>query len=79
VRLARRVGWPGGQIPELLRIVDRESGGNPHAKNPTSTASGLMQFLAEWWAGKWDPFCARANLRHGYLAWRKVGWQPWAL
>jgi hypothetical protein len=62
-----------------MYVIDRESGGNPSAKNPTSTASGLLQFLSDWWSGRWNPFNAALNLHHGYRAWREVGWQPWNL
>jgi hypothetical protein len=77
--LSRQVGWPWGCFPTLMMIIDRESGGNPLAKNPSSTASGLMQFLSSWWLGCWNPFDPRQNLSHGYRAWAQVGWQPWAL
>ena len=79
VWLSRRVDWPWTQVPQLMYVVDRESNGDPDAKNTVSSASGLLQFLSDWWAGKWDPFDPRANLRHGYLAWREVQWTPWAL
>ena len=78
--LSRRAGFTWGDVPHLMYVVRRESGGDPHAKNPASTASGLMQFLAFWWEGKWDPFDAYQNLRHGALAVHgSAGWQPWAL
>jgi hypothetical protein len=32
-----------------LRVMACESGGNPEAKNPSSSASGLFQFLASTW------------------------------
>lgn len=38
-------GPPGGWGP----IIDCESGGNPTAQNPSSTASGLFQFLDSTW------------------------------
>ena len=79
VRLARGTGWPWGQIPQLMFVIARESGGDPNAKNPTSTASGLLQFLSGWFAGRWNPFNPRVNLSHGYRAWREVGWAPWAI
>lgn len=62
-----------------MLVIHRESGGNPNAKNPVSTASGLMQFLSGWWAGKWDPFDPRQNLSHGWKAVRDGGWSPWSL
>ena len=79
VRLARRVGWRWAQFPALMFIVHRESGGDPRAQNPTSTASGLMQFLSSWWAGRWDPMDPRASLYHGRKAWQSNGFSPWAL
>lgn len=79
VRLARHVGWPWGQIPMLMYVIHRESGGNPAAKNPASTASGLLQFLSSWWYGKWNPFNAAENLHHGFHAWLNVRWQPWGM
>jgi hypothetical protein len=68
-----------------MYIINRESGGSPKAKNPSSTASGLLQFLAFHWDGSGDygwrfsPFDARQNLKHGYLLYRKCGWSPWAV
>ena len=66
-------------MPTLVFVIDRESGGDPAAQNPASTASGLLQFLASWWSGKWNPMDPRVNLAHGYRAWREVGWAPWAI
>ena len=54
------------EIERWLRVIDCESGGNPRAKNPTSTASGLLQHLTNYWperarragvpgASVWDP------------------------
>ena len=79
VWLARRVGWPKSAIDQLMHIIARESTGNPRAKNPVSTASGLLQFLSDWWYGKWNPFNPRSCLRHGYLAWKSLGFGPWAV
>lgn len=85
VRLSHRVGWSWGKMPRLMQIIDRESGGNPRAKNPASTASGLLQFLAFHWDGTGDygwqfnPFDARQNLRHGHLLYGHCGWTPWAI
>ena len=38
-----------GDVGWALRIIRCESGGNPQAKNPRSTASGLFQHLASLW------------------------------
>lgn len=79
VRLARRAGWQWPQLPTLMLVIHRESGGNPCARNPASTASGLLQFLASWWSSRWNPMDPKVTLAHGYRAWRDVGWAPWAL
>jgi hypothetical protein len=85
VWLARDVGWPKTCIPQLMYIITRESGGNPSAKNPTSTASGLLQFLAFHWNGTGDygwlfnPFDPRDNLRYGLKLYQKQGWTPWSI
>jgi hypothetical protein len=39
----------GANTDAALRVMDCESGGNPEAKNPSSSASGLFQFLASTW------------------------------
>ena len=46
--------WGGDEadVHRFLRIMQCESGGDPNAKNPTSSASGLMQQLARYWPGR---------------------------
>jgi muramidase (phage lysozyme) len=44
-------GWAGRQWDALNMLLTRESGFNPNAQNPTSTAYGLFQFLDGTWAG----------------------------
>ena len=39
----------GGQYYQLYRVISCESGWNPNAKNPKSTASGVAQFLDSTW------------------------------
>jgi hypothetical protein len=43
--------WGGGDddVDRFLRIMTCESAGLPDAKNPNSSASGLMQQLARYW------------------------------
>ena len=85
VWLARDVGWCKGDIPVLMCVISRESGGNPRAQNPTSTASGLLQFLAFHFDGsgdygwRFDPFNPRQSLYYGLQLFKKQGWAPWAL
>lgn len=41
----QRYGWGKGQWDDLDALVSQESGWNPKADNPTSSAYGLFQFL----------------------------------
>lgn len=85
VWLAHDVGWTRSTWGTLFMVICRESGGSPKAKNPSSTASGLLQFLAFHWDGtgdygwSFDPFDPRENLRYGHKLYEKQGWAPWAL
>jgi hypothetical protein len=81
-------GGDGDDVTRFLRIMECESGGNPLAKNPNSSASGLMQHLTRFWderaaaAGMpgGDVFDGRTNI---YVsAWLALaasggGWQHW--
>ena len=42
--------FPPERVDEAMRVMWCESGGNPEAKNPASTATGLFQFLDGTWA-----------------------------
>jgi hypothetical protein len=50
----------------LSCVIRHESGGNPHAENPTSTASGLFQFID----GTWRHYAQRVPQarRYGHAA-----------
>ncbi len=45
-----RSGECGGDLPPCC-VLARESGGDPRAENPVSTASGLWQFVDGTWGG----------------------------
>ncbi|MGX9297481.1 phage tail tip lysozyme [Tsukamurella paurometabola] len=45
----RQAGFTDEQWPAMVNIINRESGWNPKAKNPSSTAYGLGQFLDQTW------------------------------
>ncbi len=49
-QMAASVGWTGAQWSALYQLIMHESGFNPNAQNPTSTAYGLFQFLDSTWA-----------------------------
>jgi hypothetical protein len=78
VRLSRRVGWGWAQLPTLMYVVDRESGGSITATNPYSGTAGLLQIHPCHGLGDaaYDP---RANLAYGLKLFRGAGWSPWAL
>lgn len=42
-------GWDATQMPYLIDLWNRESGWNPAAQNPHSTAYGITQFLDTTW------------------------------
>lgn len=50
-QMAAERGWTGPQWEALHRLIMKESGYNPEAQNPTSTAFGIFQFLNKTWAG----------------------------
>lgn len=49
--------WNPGDLTRLMALFSCESGGNPRAKNPASSASGLGQFLNGTW-NRWAPRAA---------------------
>lgn len=42
--------FPAERVNEALSIIDCESGGDPDARNPRSSATGLFQFIDGTWA-----------------------------
>ena len=67
---------------QALWIASRESGCDPNAKNPYSSASGIFQLVSGWWAGKFNPFDPVANIAAAYSIWVNEGndfcpaWNP---
>lgn len=41
--------FPASEVERALCVMAGESGGNPWAKNPSSSAAGLFQFLKSTW------------------------------
>lgn len=81
--------FPDYEVDKAMRVMRCESGGNPNAKNRTSTAAGLFQFLESTWnrvsrythsptyrqAGPYDPVWATFNAA---WLWRHGGWGQWS-
>lgn len=65
--LVFRYPWPHSTACAVLAC---ESGGNPNARNPRSSATGLFQILN----GPLDP---EANVALAFRMWQQRGWQPW--
>ena len=74
----------GANTNRALAVMGCESGGNPNAKNPYSSASGLFQHLATYWpersaqaglagASIWSP---SANI--AVAAWLSDGGSDWS-
>jgi len=71
----RAVGFPESAIPHMLYIIQRESGGNPNAVNPTSGACGLTQLYPCYGGSAWlDPM---TNLRLAFQKYQASGFAPW--
>ena len=81
-------GGNSNDVDRFLRIMQCESGGDPLAKNPNSSASGLMQHLTQFWQERAefagvpgaDVFDGNSNI--WVSAWLALaapggGWQHW--
>ncbi len=73
-------------VNRALRVMQCESGGDPSAKNPTSTASGLFQHLGSLWGPRaekagWagaDVFDPHSNIAvAAWLVYEGGGWGHW--
>lgn len=83
--LLRYCGMPADQMWRAVKVMGRESHGDSWAKNKKSTASGLFQFLRDWWWNKktgkrkWNPFDPLQNVLHFVRAIKEPGgWSHWA-
>lgn len=74
----------GVDYRQMRYIAHRESGYQAGAKNPSSSASGLFQFLDTTWAGSWNPyrgvsvFSAKHNALAAAYAMHLGHWSWWA-
>jgi hypothetical protein len=79
--------FPAHAWDRMSRIIDRESGGNPRAQNPSSSAAGCAQLLRlhsprfDKLGYTWerDRYSAQANIRVAHDLWLAAGWSPWRL
>lgn len=75
------INFPPDEVDTALRVMACESGGNPKAKNPRSSASGLFQILGGWadhfgFPREWlfDP---EINVETARRVWDIQGWGAW--
>ena len=75
-----------GDVDRAVAVIECESHGNPNAKNPRSTASGLFQHLASLWSERavkagyagTDVFDPVANTAvAAWLVYEGGGWRHW--
>lgn len=76
--------FPASQVDNACRVMLCESNGNPSAKNPSSSASGLFQIMWRLWrpdyvrvTGVDTPFDPSANVRFAAWLHARSGWSPW--
>ena len=70
-------------VDRVLCLMSYESGGNPTAKNPNSSARGLMQVLASLWAPHFgltyeQLYVPEINLWAARQIYNSQGWWAWA-
>lgn len=74
--------FPANQVNTALCVMRGESGGNPNADNPRSTAVGLMQILASLWGPVYGVSHEQlknpdTNMRVARGVWDRQGWGAW--
>jgi hypothetical protein len=75
--------FPADQVAKGCQVIMCESGGNPTADNPSSSASGLWQFLDRTWGGHGGFVRAKdappsVQTEKAAMLWRSSGWRPWS-
>lgn len=81
--------FPEWAVGDALSVMSCESRGNPNAKNPTSSAAGLFQFIRSTWdwvapnvgAGSYDSgavYDPASNVAAAHWLWSSTGgWSHW--
>jgi hypothetical protein len=70
-RMAKAIGWTGGQFAALRQLWAGESGWNPDARNPSSGAYGIPQALPP---GKMGPQAQASNKDRLSRAAAQIAW-----
>ncbi len=74
--------FPADEIDTALCIIRHESGGDPEADNPRSSATGLFQILAGTWGDFYDVTEEQftdpeLNVELARDIWEGYGWGAW--
>lgn len=75
--------FPDDEVRTAMCIIDNESGGDPKADNPRSSAAGLFQILRSLWGPHYgvstsDLYEPETNVRLAADIWAKHGWGAWS-
>lgn len=75
--------FPAEEIEVALCVIRHESGGNPGADNPRSSATGLFQVLSSLWSDHYGVSYAQLldpeiNTRVARSIWDQSGWSAWS-
>lgn len=75
--------FPWDQVDNAICVVVAESGANPAAKNPRSSARGLFQVLASLWSPYFgfsynDLYVPELNVYAAARIWEMDGWGAWS-
>lgn len=75
--------FPPEEIEVALCVIRNESGGNPSADNPRSSATGLFQVLSSLWSDHYGVSYQQllepeVNTRVARAIWDESGWQAWS-
>jgi len=75
--LLRHEGWPASTHAMCLRVITRESGGNPSLIG-SGGYYGLFQMSSKFSHGRYDLRNPVVNVRLARQLFSRRGWQPWA-
>lgn len=75
--------FPTSEVDTAICIIRHESGGDPRANNPRSTATGLFQILESLWGPHYGVSTAElyepgTNVRLAADIWQNYGWWAWS-
>jgi len=75
--------FPPEEVEIGLCVIRNESGGDPGAENPRSSAAGLFQILSSLWSDHYGVSYDRlldpeVNTRVARSIWDKSGWLAWS-